>query len=107
MLLGVNLHAKPVHNGAILTIETLATNAPTIQAIFAHALEFIDIDEEEVETQDDNELEREKKIFTFFNSVSARFALKSIAFSKIFISKRLSRSFFYKSSQSFLQVFRL
>ena len=107
ILLGVNLHAKPVHNGAILTIAPLSSNTPTIQASFSHVLEFIDIDDEEVETQDDNELEKEKKIFTFFNSDSPRFVLKPIAFSKVFISNRLSRLFFYKSSQSFLQIFKL
>ena len=107
MLLGVSLHAKTVHNVAILTIAPLSSNAPTIQSSFPHVLEFIDIDEEEVETQDDNELEKEKKIFTFSNPVSLRFAFNCIACPKIFILKRLSRLSFYKSPQSFLQVFRL
>ena len=74
MLLGVSLHAKPVHNVAILTIAMPSTNATTIQASFSHAIEFIDIDEEEVETQDDNELEKEKKILTFSNPVNLCFA---------------------------------
>ena len=107
MLLGVNLHVKPAHNVAVLTIASLSTNALSIQASFPYILEFIDIDEEEVETQDDNELEKEKKIFTFSNPVNLRLAFNCIAFPKIFILKRLSRLSFYKSSQSFLQVFRL
>lgn len=108
VLLVIQLRAQSFHNdtGALQLFTTCISDNTDVELGFPNIIEFIDT--EEVEFLDDDVFEIEMKGVSAIHSNSIRLASSPIYYiPNIVIPKISSPSLFFKSWQSFLQVFRL
>lgn len=108
LLLVFQLHAKSFHNHyrAISIFSTFISDKSDVQFGFSNFVDCMDI--EEVEFTDDDVLETEIKAISAINDTTTSFTFSGIQdIPNIIIAKITTTPIFYKSWQSYLQVFRL